>query len=194
MKPGIALLIIGGALLGAGLVIAGVSTFSVTKQVLEGSTIIDKTPLEPNLAFSATMKDLPAGQQLLLSLSGDPTDVPLQAQITQPDGTILATFDINETPFSSAATTEMSGDHTLQVKNVGSRSVTVSGALINSPIAQQGGGVSVQDNTSFQSFIAFGIGILVGIVLIIAGIVVLIIGAIKYVKGKKASPPSSSVQ
>jgi hypothetical protein len=181
-------------LLGAGLVIAGISTFSVTKQVLEGSTIIDKTILEPNLSFEATMKGLPAGQQLLLSLSGDPSDVPLQAQLTQPDGAILATFDINETPFSSAATTEMFGDHTLQVKNVGSRSVTVSGALINSPIAQQGGGVSVQDNASLQSFIAFGIGILIGMVLIIAGIVVLIIGAIKYVKGKKASPSNSSIQ
>ena len=94
-------------MLGAGLIVAGVSTFSVTKQVLEGSTIIDKTILEPNLSFAATMKDLPAGQQLLLSLSGDPSEVPLQAQITQPDGTILATFNINETPFSSAATTEM---------------------------------------------------------------------------------------
>ena len=181
-------------MLGAGLVIAGVSTFSVTKQVLEGSTIIDKTILEPNLSFAATMKGLPAGQQLLLSLSGDPFDVPLQAQIAQPDGTTLATFDINQTPFSSAAITEMSGDHTLQVKNVGTRSVTLSGALINSPLDQQGGGVNVQDNASLQSFIAFGIGILLGIILIIAGVVILIIGVVKYVRGRKAAPPSTSVQ
>ena len=140
------------------------------------------------------MKDLPAGQQLFLSLSSDPSDVPIQALITQPNGTALATFDINETPFTSTATTEISGDHTLQVKNVGSRSVTVSGALINSPLAQQGGGVGVQDSASVKSFIAFGVGILVGIILIIAGIVVLIIGAIKYARGRKTAPPNTSVQ
>jgi len=161
---------------------------------MEGSTIIDKTNLEPNLSFAATMKDLPAGRQLLLTLAGQPSNVPLQAQITQPNGTVLATFEINETPFSSGATTEMPGDHTLQVKNVGTRAVTVSGALLNSPVAQQGGGVGVQDSASLQSFVAYGIGILVGIVLIIAGIVVLLIGAIRYTKGKKASPTSGWVQ
>ncbi|HEX9678909.1 hypothetical protein [Nitrososphaera sp.] len=192
MKPGIPLLIIGGVLLAVGLVIAGVSTFSVTKQVLEGSTIIDSTSLEPNLSIVAVLADLPAGQQLLLSLSGDPTDVPLQARLTQPDGTVLTTYDINETPFTGPATTEISGDHTLEIKNVGSRSVTISGALLNLPIGQQGGGVSVQDNPTIQNLIAYGIGILVGIVLIIAGIVCLIIGAVKYVGARKTPQGTSS--
>jgi hypothetical protein len=174
--------------------VAGISTFTVTKQVLEGSAIIDKTSLEPNLSLAATMKDLPAGQQLLLSLSSDPSNLPLQAQITQPDGKVLAAFDIKETPFTSTATTSISGDYTLQVKNVGSRPVTVSGALINSPLAQQGGGVGVQDKASVGSFIAFGIWILVGIVLIIAGVVLLIIGTINYVRGRKTAPPNTSVQ
>ncbi len=137
------------------------------------------------------MKDLPTGQQLLLSLRGEPSDVPLQAQITQPNGTSIATFDIKDTPFTGTATTQMSGDHTLLIKNVGTKSVTIDGALLNSPISPQGGGVSVKDNPALQNLIAYGIGILVGIILVIAGIVILIIGAIKYFKGKKAAPPSS---
>ena len=172
--------------------LAGVSTFSVTKQVLEGSTIFDETPLEPNLSLSATVMGLPAGQQLVLSVAGDPTDVPLQAKITSPDGNVLALYNITNTPFTSTATTEVSGAHRLEIKNIGSRAVTISGALVNSPIGPQGGGVGVQDNPSLQSFVAYGIGILLGIALIIVGIVLLIIGAIKYARGKKSVPPTSN--
>ena len=195
VKAGVLLLIIGGVLLATGLIVAGLSTFSVTKQILEGSTIIDSTPLEPNLSFAAVMEDLPAGQQLLITVTGNPADVPLQAQILQPNGTVLARYDVKETPFSSTATTETTGDHTIEVKNVGSKPVTVSGAVLNSPVAQQGGGMGVQDNASLQDLIKFGIGILVGIILIIAGVVVLIIGAVKYVRGKKsAHQPSTTPQ
>jgi hypothetical protein len=195
VKPGILLLIIGGALLAAGLVIAGISTYSVTKQVLERSTIIDNTSLEPTLSFAAVMKDLPAGQQLILSLSSNPPDVPIQARITEPDGNTLAIYNITKTPFTSTTETKIDGDHTLEIKNVGSSTVTINGAVLNSPVAQQGGGVSVQDNPSVQTLVTYGIGILVGIVLIIAGIVLLIIGAVKYARGRKsASQPSSAPQ
>ncbi|HJS82819.1 MAG TPA: hypothetical protein VJ742_08310, partial [Nitrososphaera sp.] len=64
--------------------------------------------------------------------------------------------------------------------------VTVSGALLNSPVAGEGGGVSVADDPGLQNLIAYGVGILVGIVLIIAGIVILIIGAIKFFRSRKA--------
>lgn len=192
IRSGTPALIIGGILLVIGLVLAGVSTFVVTKQVLEGSTIFDETPLEPNLALSATVMDLPAKQQLVLSVAGDPTDVPLQAKITGPNGNVLALYNITNTPFTSTTTTELSGAHKLEIKNVGSGPVTISGALINSPIGQQGGGVGVQDNPSLQSFVAYGFGILLGIALIIAGIVLLIIGAIKYARGRKNTPPPSS--
>lgn len=192
IKSGTPALVIGGILLVIGLVLAGVSTFIVTKEVLEGSTIFDDTPLEPNLSLSVTVMDLPARQQLVLTLAGDPTDVPLQAKITGPDGKVLALHNITNTPFTSTTTTELSGAHKLEIKNVGSRAVTISGALLNSPIGQQGGGVGVQDNPSLQSFVAYGFGILLGIALIIAGIVLLVIGAIKYARGKKNAPPASS--
>jgi hypothetical protein len=159
---------------------------------LEGSTIIDSTSLEPNLSFVVVLKDLPADQQLLLSISGSPNDVPLQAEITQLDGSVLATYNITETPFSSTTATEVSGDHTLQIKNVGSRPVIISGALLNSPIAQQGGGVVVQDDPSLQNLITYGIGILIGIVLIISGIVLLIIGVVKYFRRSRASTTSTT--
>lgn len=189
MRSGVIILIVGGVLLAAGLVIAGLSTFVVTKQVLEGSTIIDKTSLEPNLSLAATIKDLPQGHQLLISLSSDPTDVPLQAKISAPDGTTLALYNITKTPFSSSVTTRAAGDHTIEIKNVGSRIVSVSGAILNSPIAPQGGGVSIQDDPSVQSLVTYGIGILAGIVLIISGIILLIIGTIKYVRAGKSAPP-----
>jgi len=159
---------------------------------LEGSTLVNATSLEPNLSIASTLKDLPAGQQLLITLSGSPSDVPLQAQIIQPNGTALAVFEIKDTPFTSSATTAVAGDHTLEVKNVGSKPVTVQGAILNSPVAQQGGGVGVQNNPALKNFVVYGIGILVGILLIIAGIVILIIGAIKYVKGKKTTPKPTS--
>lgn len=192
IKSGTPALVIGGILLVIGLVLAGVSTFIVTKEVLEGSTIFDDAALEPNISLKATIMDLPARQQLVLTVAGDPTDVPLQAKITGPDGTVLALHNITNTPFTSTTATELSGAHILEIKNVGSRAVTVSGALLNSPIGQQGGGVGVQDNPSLQSFVAYGFGILLGIALIIAGIVLLVIGAIKYARGKKNTPPASS--
>ena len=195
MKAGLGYVVIGGALLVVGLVVAGFSTFSVTQQVLQGSVIIEKTTLEQNLSLAAVSKGLPAGHELLLSISGIPADIPLEAKITEPGGTTLALFNITGTPFTSAATTEMSGDHTLEIKNVGSSPVIVEGAMIHSPVGQQDGGVNVSNDSSARSFIAYGIGILVGIGLVIAGIVVLIIGAIKYARGRKAGQdPKSSPQ
>jgi len=195
MKAGLVHLVTGAVLLVAGLVVAGISTFSVTQQVLQGSIIIDQTMLEPNLSLVAVTKGLPAGHELLLSISGNASDTPLQAKITEPGGTILALFNITGTPFTSAATTRVSGDHTLEITNVGSSSVIIEGAMINSPVGQQGGGVNLADDPSVQSFIAYGIGILVGIGLIIAGIVLLIIGAIKYARGRKGGQgPKNTVQ
>ena len=193
MKPSIVLLIIGGGLLVAGLVIGGISTFGATMQVLKGATVINNTQLEPNLSFVAVSKNLPAGQQLLLSLSSKPNDVPLQARITEQDGSVLVTFEIKQTPFTSSLKTNKSGDHTLEIKNVGSRSVTINGALLNSPVAQQAGGVAVKDSASLQDLVTYGIGILVGLVLIIAGIILLIIGAVKYFGGRKSAPSSSDM-
>jgi len=194
MKPGVLLLVIGGIVLAAGVVVASISVFSVTKQVLEGSTIIDSTTLEPNLALHAEIIGLPAGQQLLLSLSSTPTDVPLEARISGPDGSTLALYNITGTPFTSAAATSMSGNHTLEIRNVGTRTVTIAGALLNSPISAQGGGVGVNDDPSVQTLVTYGIGILVGIVLIVAGIVLLIIGAIKYARGRRQTPSTGTAQ
>jgi hypothetical protein len=186
-------MIIGGSLLAVGLGVGAVSVYIVTTQVLEGSTIINSTPLNPNLSYDAVAKDLPTGQQLLLSLSSTPSDVPLQAKISGPDGSTLASYNITHTPFTSTTTTKVAGDHTLEVKNVGSSSTTISGGLLTAPVSPQGGGVAVTDNqSSFQNLVAYGIGILVGIVLIIAGIVILIIGGVKYVKGRKSAPVGGS--
>lgn len=183
VRSGLVILLIGAALLVSGLVIAGLSIFTVTKEVLKGSTIIDQTTIQPNLSYVAVMKEVPAGQQLVLSLSSDPTDGSLQATIFEQDGKVLALYNITESPFTSTTVTKTSGDHTLEIKNVGDRTTTVSGAVLNSPLAQQGGGVSVQDNPSVQNLVNYGVAILAGIALIIAGIVMLIIGAIKYVRG-----------
>jgi hypothetical protein len=182
VRSGLAILIIGAGLLVLGLIIAGISVFTVTKEVLEGSTIIDKTSIQPSLSYVAVMKDVPAGQQLLLSLSSDPSDVPVQAKITESDGTVLVSYNITESPFTSTTVTKTTGDQTLEIKNMGTRAVTVSGGVINAPLAQQSGGLSVQDNPSVQTFVSYGLAILAGIALIIAGIVLLIIGAIKYVR------------
>ncbi len=142
----------------------------------------------------AEIIDLPAGQQLLLSLSSTPSDVPLEARISGPDGSTLAIYNITGTPFTSAAATSMSGNHTLEIKNVGTRTVTIAGALLNSPVGAQGGGVSVNDDPSVQTFVTYGIGIMVGIVLIVAGIVLLIIGAIKFARGRRGAPQPSTAQ
>jgi hypothetical protein len=130
----------------------------------------------------------------MLSLLASPSDVPLEARITGPDGNILALYNVTNTPFTSTTMTESPGNYTLEIRNVGSQPVTVSGGLLNSPIAQGGGGISVQDNPSVQSLVTFGIGILLGIALIIAGIVLLIIGAVKYIRGTRSPPTSTSTK
>ena len=143
----------------------------------------------------AVMKNLPAGQQLFFTLSSDPSDEPLQARITEPDGSTLAIHNITKTPFSSSTATKIPGDLTIEIKNIGSRSVSVKGAIINSPVGQEAGGVAIKDNPSVQNLVKYGIAILAGVVLIIAGIVILIIGAIKYVRGRKnPSDPKSTTK
>jgi hypothetical protein len=184
-------LIIGGALLAAGLVIAGLSAFTVTKEFLKDSVPINETPLEPGLSYANTLKDLPADRQLLLTLQSNPPDVPLQAKLTAPDGATLAIYNITNTPFTSAASTRSAGDHTFEIKNVGTSTVTISGAIINSPLTQQGGGVNIEDDPVLQSYLPYGAALLVGTLLVIAGIVLLIIGAIKHFRSRR-SPESVS--
>jgi hypothetical protein len=109
------------------------------------------------------------------------------ALLTQPDGNRLAAYNITNSPFTSSTATMVNGDHTIEIRNVGTQPVTVKGAIYNSPIAQQGGGVNIQDNPLMQTYIAYGVAILAGVALIIAGIVLLIIGAIKYARSGKTS-------
>lgn len=172
-------------MLAAGLVIAAFSTFTVAKEVLEGAVIINETSIEPGLAYASVLKDLPAGRQLLFSLTSDPSDRPLRVELTDPDGTALRTYNITRTPFTGTVETEIAGDHTLEIRNVGNGTVSVSGALLDSPLVEEGGGVSVEDNSSLQRLVTFAIAAIVGILLIIAGIILLIIGAIKHFKEKK---------
>jgi len=144
------------------------------------------------MSLAAVLVDLPNGRQLMLSLLANPSDAPLEARIIGPEGNTLALYNITSTPFTATTATELSGNYTLEVKNVGARSVSVSGGVLNSPISQDGGGVSVQDNPSLQNLVAYGLGILIGMTLIVAGIVLLIIGAIKYLRGKRAPPNAAS--
>lgn len=188
MKAGINYLIVGAILLAAGLVIAGFSTFSVTKQLLQQSTLINQTSIEPNLSYVTVTKDLSARQQLLLSLSSNPLGTPLQVQIKEPNGTTLAIYNITKTPSITNISTKTSGKYTLEIKNGGTHTVTINGILLSSPTDQQedANELSIQNNnSSIQSLINYGIAILAGVALIIAGIVLLIVGAIKYVKLRK---------
>lgn len=185
MKSSVILLIIGGALLVAGLVISAVSVVAVTQQVLEGGALIDAPSLEPSLSYVAVLEDLPAGRQLVLSLDAQPREVPLTANLTQEDGEAIGVYNITQTPFTATVVTEQAGDHTLEITNTGTAAVRVNGALLNSPIAEGGGGMSIDQDPSVQSLITYGIGVLAGIVLIIAGIIILIIGAIKHFRSRK---------
>ena len=185
MKSGVILLIIGGALLVIGLVISGISVVAVTTQVLEGGALIEAAEIEPGLSYAAVIKDLPAGRQIVLSLDSQPSDVMLNAVLTEADGDTIGVYNVTKTPFTSTAMSREHGDHTLELTNVGTQPVTVSGALLNSPVAGEGGGVSVEDDPGLQNLIAYGVGILVGIVLIISGIVILIIGAVKLFRSRK---------
>lgn len=187
MKSSYILLIIGAGLLVAGLAIASVSVFAVTKQVLEGGAVIGPTNLEPGQSEANTLKDLPTGRQLILSLDTQPRGIALNATITGPDGGMIGTYNITQTPFTTTLLTKQAGDHTLEIKNAGNASVRISGALLNSPVAQQSGGVSLQNDPGMQSLVTYGIGVLSGIVLIVAGIVVLIIGAVKYFRSRNST-------
>jgi len=186
VKRSVVILVVGGALLAAGLVIAGLSLFTVAKEFLKDAVIIDAVTIEPDTSHSATLKGLPAGRQLALQLSAEPSDVPLRALLTDPEGRTLKMYNITSTPFTSTVATKTAGDHTFDIKNVGTRAVVVSGGVGKSPFPEQDGGLNVED-PSAQSFLAYGIGIIVGIVLVIAGIVLLIIGAIKHLRPGKSA-------
>lgn len=186
------MLIIGAGLLVTGLAISGVSTFVVTKQVLEGSTLIENAQIEPGLSYVAVLKELPASQQLVLTLNSVPSDVVLRAIVTGPNGETLAMYNITKTPFTSSVVTKQAGDQAFEVRNVGDATVTLDGAIFNSPVQGEGGGVSVDQDPALQSLVTWGIGILGGIILVIAGVVVMIIGAVKHFRSRKNAESTPS--
>ena len=195
MKSSHIFLIIGAGLFIAGLVVFSVTAFTVVKEVLRGSALINGTTLGPGEATAVVMKNVPAAQRLALALQEDPIDAPLRAQITGPDGKVLTLATINATGsrYTATTTTTVAGDQTLEIKNNGTRSVSISGALVNIPFGQgQMGGSNAINTPQVQQYVAAGIGILAGIVITIAGIVMLIIGAVKYFRERGAARAAAS--
>lgn len=176
-------LIIGTILLVAGIAIAGASIFGVAKEVLRNSVPVDST-LDAGKSQAFILPNLPAGQQVLMSLSGGGINKPFEASVAGPNGNKVASFNVTSTPFVGQATTKEEGNYTVTLANAGPGQVLVQGQLTVLSTGIQGGSAQ---GAKLQSVVAYGAGVAGGFAIVIAGITMLVIGLIKYFRDRNPS-------
>lgn len=172
VKPGYIFLVIGGALIASGLIVSAFSVSTVVRQFPQESLDSKPVPLAPGQAFVHESVEVPAGRQYVVSITFEPADVPLAAQVRDSDGALVQSYDVTASPFFATAGAPREGSLSLEVRNAGDRPVEVAAGLLGMPFEE-------------RELVNFGVAILAGAGLVIAGIAVAIVGAVKVVQERR---------
>ncbi len=171
------LLIAGGALIAAGLAVSTFSVSTIVRQFPKDAFEPEHITLGPGQAFVHEAANVPAGRQYIVSISAEPADVPLVAQVRDGDGTIIQSYNVTSLPFSATFAAPRPGSLSLEVRNVSSdRQASVAAGLLGLPFEE-------------RELVNFGIAILAGAALVIAGIGTAIAGGVKLARERRSGSP-----
>ena len=164
LKRGYIILIAGGVLLVAGVVISALWAGSFAGQFLEESTIIGQTLVRPSESINATLQVNDISRPISLALHFEPesaTNVTLRETVRDPSGRVVNTNEFLKDFFTTFKVNTI-GKFTLTVSNQGSIPVNVDGIFGYLPFV----------NLSPLN------GIIIGVILFIVGIITIIVGIV----------------
>ena len=170
LKRGYIILIAGGVLLVAGVVISALWAGSFAGQFVEESTIIGQTLVRPSESINATLQVNDISRPISLALHFEPesaTNVTLRETVRDPSGRVVNTNEFLKDFFTTFKVNTV-GKFTLTVSNQGSIPVNVDGIFGYLPFVGQNNQVNLSPLN----------GIIIGVILFIVGIITIIVGIV----------------
>jgi hypothetical protein len=170
LKRGYIILIAGGVLLVAGVVISALWAGSFAGRFLEESTIIGQTLVRPSESINATLQVNDISRPISLALHFEPesaTNVTLRETVRDPSGRVVNTNEFLKDFFTTFRVNSV-GQFTLTVSNQGSIPVNVDGIFGYLPFVGQNNQVNLSPLN----------GIIIGVILFIVGIITIIVGIV----------------
>jgi hypothetical protein len=169
LKRGYIILIAGGILLVAGVVISALWVGSFAGQFLEESTIISQTLVRPSESINATLQVNDISRPISLGLHFEPesANVTLRETVRDPSGRVVNTNDFLKDFFTTFKVNTV-GKFTLTVSNQGSIPINIDGIFGYLPFVEQNNQVNLSPLN----------GIIIGVILFIVGIITIIVGIV----------------
>lgn len=188
IRRGYIILIIGGVLFVAGIIIAAVWAIPFASTFLQGNTLINQVSIEPGRLVQATTEvtDLSRPVTVAIHVQTSQGVVRLIETVKDPSGSVVSNNEFSANLFTTFQP-QNTGNHILNITNAGVAPVTIDAMFgympfITSaiPPSEQGGQpIPGVDLSSLSLVIVGGVLTIIGFFTIIAGIVIVVIDSRK---------------
>jgi hypothetical protein len=188
IRRGYIILIIGGVLFVAGIIIAAAWAIPFASTFLQGNTLINQVSIEPNRLVQATKEvtDLSRPVTVAIHVQRPEGVVRLIETVKDPSGTVVSNNEFSANLFTTFQP-QNTGNHILNITNAGAAPVTIDATFgympfmtAASPPSEQGSQpIPGVDLSSLSFVIAGGVLTTIGFFTIIAGIVIVVIDSRK---------------
>ncbi len=190
MQRGYIILIVGGALFIAGIIIAAVWAIPFASTFLQNNTLINQVSIEPGRSVEATTQVTDVSRPIAVAIHIERVQGVVRVIETVKDqsGTVVSSNEFSANLFTTFQP-QNTGNHVLNITNAGAAPVTINAmfgyipfitAASPSPTSEQvGQPLPGVDLSSLSVIIAGGVLTAIGFFTIIAGIVIVVIDSRK---------------
>jgi hypothetical protein len=195
IRRGYIILIIGGALFIAGIIIAAIWAIPFASTFLQNNTLINQVSIQPGRSVEATTQVADVSRSVTVAIHIERSEgvVRLIETVKDQSGTVVSSNEFSANLFTTFRP-QNSGNHILNITNAGSAPVTINAMFgylpfITAPASSTSDGGDGQpipgvDLSSLSIVITGGVLTAIGFFTIIAGIVIVVIDSRKRREGR----------
>jgi hypothetical protein len=193
IRRGYIILIIGGVLFVAGIIIAAVWAIPFASTFLQNNTLINQVSIEPGNSVEATTQVTDVSRPIAVAIHIERPEgvVRLIETVQDPSGTVVSSDEFSANLFTTFQP-QNTGNHILNITNAGARAVTIDATFGYMPFITAPASTSEDvgqplpgvDLSSLSVVITGGVLTAIGFFTIIAGIVIVVIDSRKRREGR----------
>ena len=199
IKRGYIVLIIGGVLFVAGIIIAAIWAIPFASTFLQNNTLINQVSIEPGRSIEATTQVTDVSRPIAVAIHIERPEglVRLIEIVKDPSGTVVSNNEFSANLFTTFQPQNM-GNHILNITNAGAGSVAIDATFgympfIMAPASNSDEGsqpLPGVDLSNLSVVIVGGVLTAIGFFTIIAGIVIVVIDSRKRREGRRQNGSS----
>jgi uncharacterized membrane protein len=201
IRRGYIILIIGGALFIAGIIIAAVWAIPFASTFLQNNTLINQVSIQPGRSVEATTQVADVSRPVTVAIHIERSEgvVRLIETVKDQSGNVVSSNEFSANLFTTFQP-QNTGNHILNITNAGAAPVTINAMFgylpfITAPASTSDGGggqpIPGVDLSSLSIVITGGVLTAIGFFTIIAGIVIVVIDSRKKREGRGQNGSSS---